>query len=107
MQSETISAPWLLRVYWEELATLLVCLSLDLIELLSPTLLSPITGDLLDFAGLLFAALYFKWFAAIGLLELLPGLDAVPFLTLSWAAWFAYRRRRMRRSVERMLEDWL
>ena len=107
MQSETVSAPWLLRVHWDELYTLLACVALDLAELLAPTLLGPITGDLLDFAGLLFTALYFRWFAAVSALELVPGLDAVPFFTLSWAAWYTHRRRSMRKSVERMLEDWL
>jgi len=70
-------------------------------------LLTPIIGDLVDFVGLLFAAVYFKWFAAISLLELFPGLDAVPLFTLTWASWYTYRRRRMRKTLEKELEKWL
>ena len=70
-------------------------------------LLTPIVGDLFDFIGLLFAAVYFKWFAAISLLELLPGLDAVPLFTLTWVSWYTYRRRRMRKTLEKELEKWL
>jgi hypothetical protein len=70
-------------------------------------LLTPIVGDLVDFIGLLFAAVYFKWFAAISLLELLPGLDPVPFFTLTWVSWYTYRRHVMRKALEKELEKWL
>jgi len=70
-------------------------------------LLTPIMGDLVDFIGILFAAVYFRWFVAISLLELLPGLDAMPFFTLTWVSWYTYRRRRMRKALEKELEKWL
>lgn len=107
MQTETVSAPWLLRVSWEELTTLTVCLALDLLELAAPALLSPLLGDLLDFTGLVFAAIYFNWFAAISLLELLPGLDPVPFFTLTWLAWYTRRRQVLRKRLETELTRWL
>jgi len=107
LQTETVSAPWLLRVSWEELTTLAVCLALDLLELAAPTLLSPLLGDLLDFTGLIFAAIYFNWFAAISLLELLPGLDPVPLFTLTWIAWYTHRRRRLKKKLETELTKWL
>jgi hypothetical protein len=107
MQSEAVSAPWLLRLSWEELTTLSVCLSLDILELAAPVLLGPILGDLIPFVGLMFTAYYFRWFAAISLLELLPGLDPVPFFTLTWLSWYVNRRRRLRRELESELEKWL
>lgn len=107
MQTETVSAPWLLRLSWEELTTLTACLVLDLLELAAPMLLTPILGDLLDFTGLIFAAIYFKWFAAISLLELLPGLDPVPFFTLTWLAWYSHRRRELKKKLEAELAKWL
>ena len=64
-------------------------------------------GDLVDFIGILFAAVYFRWFAAISLLELLPGFDTVPFFTLTWVSWYTYRRRRMRKTLENEPEKWL
>jgi hypothetical protein len=107
MQSEEISAPWLLRLSWEELTTLIICVALDILELAAPVFLEPIFGDLIDFAGLIFAAYYFRWFAAITLLELLPGLDAIPLFSLTWLAWYINRRQRLRRELESELEKWL
>jgi hypothetical protein len=107
LQTETVSAPWLLRLSWEELTTLAVCLALDLVELAAPMLLSPIIGDILDLTGFIFTAVNFSWFAAISLLEFLPGLDPVPFFTLTWLAWYIHRRRTMRRNLEAELAKWL
>jgi len=45
--------------------------------------------------------------AEISLLELLPGFDTVPFFTLTWVSWYTYRRRRMRKTLEKELEKWL
>lgn len=107
MESETISAPWILKISWEELMTLLVCLCLDLLEFVAPILLTPILGDMLDLAGFLFCAVYFNVVGAISLLELVPGLDVVPIFSLTWLTWYLLRRRRMRKRVEEQLGEWL
>lgn len=107
METETVSAPWILKISWEELTTLSVCLCLDLMEFIAPVMLTPLIGDILDFVGFLFCAIYFNWLGAISLLELVPGLDVVPFFSLTWLTWYLYRRRRMRKKVEKQLEEWL
>ena len=107
METETVSAPWILKISWEELTTLSVCLCLDLMEFIAPVMLTPIIGDALDFAGFLFCAVYFNWIGAISLLELVPGLDVIPIFSLTWLAWYLHRRRRMRRLLEQQLEEWL
>lgn len=107
MEAETVSAPWVLRVSWEELTTLTVCLCLDLIELVAPMLLTPTLGDILDLAGFLFCAIYFNVIGAISLLELVPGLDVVPFFSITWLTWYLHRRRKLRHQVEEQLGEWL
>ena len=107
MESETISAPWILKISWEEFMTLLVCLCLDLLEFVAPILLTPVLGDILDLAGFLFCAVYFNVVGAISLLELVPGLDVVPIFSLTWLTWYLLRRRRLRKRVEEQLGEWL
>ena len=69
MEAETVSAPWILSVSWEELTTLTVCLFLDVLEFVAPVMLTPLLGDILDLAGFLFCAVYFNVVGAISLLE--------------------------------------
>ena len=107
MESETISAPWILKISWEELITLSVCLFLDLLELLAPMLLAPMIGDVLDLTGFLFCAIYFNIVGAISLLELVPGLDVIPFFSLTWLTWYLLRRRRLQQQTEEQLGEWL
>ena len=42
---KTLSAPWLIRLNWDELVTILVCLSLDIVEYILPVLMVPLAGD--------------------------------------------------------------
>ncbi len=107
METENVSAPWVLKISWEELTTLSVCLCLDLLEFVAPILLTPVFGDILDLAGFLFCAVYFNVVGAISLLELVPGLDVVPFFSLTWLTWYLLRRRRLRQRVEEQLGEWL
>ena len=107
METETVSAPWILKITWEELTTLSVCLCLDLLEFVAPMLLTPVLGDILDLAGFLFCAVYFNVVGAISLLELVPGLDVVPFFSLTWLTWYLLRRRRLRQRLEEQLGEWL
>ncbi len=106
MKSKAISAPWPLRVTWEELFTLLICLSLDLMDYALPVLMIPLYGDFLDFAGFAFCVIYFSWIGGVALLELIPGLDVVPFFTLTWLLWYGIRRRSIRQKMETELEKW-
>lgn len=107
METETVSAPWILKVSWEELTTLIVCLSLDILEFIAPMLLTPVLGDILDLAGFLFCAVYFNVIGAISLLELVPGLDVIPLFSLTWLTWYLYRRRKLRQRAEEHLGEWL
>lgn len=107
METETVSAPWILSLSWEELTTLIVCLSLDILEFIAPMLLTPVLGDILDLAGFLFCAVYFNVIGAISLLELVPGLDVVPFFSLTWLTWYLHRRRKLRQRVDEHLGEWL
>ena len=56
---------------------------------------------------LIFSAVYFNWIGAVALLELIPGLDIVPFFTFAWIAWYTYRRRKMKKRLNKELERWL
>lgn len=107
MEIRTVSAPWILKMSWEEIATLLVCLTLDLIEFISPLFLTPLLGDVLDFMGFLFCVLCYNYLGALTLLELVPGLDIVPFFTVTWVIWYFLRRRRLKKKLDQELERWL
>ncbi len=98
--------PLLLGLYADELALLAICLTLDFIEYLIPPLLTPIVGDILDFAGLVFAVLAFSWLGFITLLELVPGFDALPTFTITWFTWYLLRERQLEAELEKELERW-
>ena len=106
MESKAISAPWLLRVSWLELMTLAVCLSLDVLEFIIPTLSMPVLGDIVDLTGFIFCYMYFGWIALITLLEVLPGLDIIPIFTSTWLIWYYFQRRRLRIRMAEELERW-
>jgi len=105
-RSKNLTALWLLRITWEELVTLIVCLLLDISEYFIPLLLSPIYGDLWDFAGFVFCVIYLGIIGAISLLELIPGFDVMPIFTLTWLIWFFIRRYKIRRELESDLAEW-
>jgi hypothetical protein len=92
---------------WEEFATFTVCFTLDLIEVLAPIFLTPLLGDIIDFFGFLFSVIYFNYLGALTLLELIPGLDVMPFFTITWLVWYFQRRRRLRRKMDQELQQWL
>jgi len=105
-RSKNLTVLWLLRITWEELITLILCLFLDVFEYFLPLLLSPIYGDLWDFVGFVFCVIYFGITGVISLLELFPGLDVIPIFTITWLIWFFYRRYKMRRELDSKLEKW-
>lgn len=106
MSSETLFKPWPVYLPWEAFMTLLVCLSLDFFEILAPALMAPVVGDILDFAGFVFCVIFFRWPGFLSLLELIPGLDALPNFTITWLVWYLFRRRSMRTEIESELERW-
>ncbi len=103
---KTLSAPWLVRLNWDELISLLVCVSLDLLEFVFPPLLVPLVGDILDFAGIVFCVYFFNWVGLVALFELLPGLDILPNFTITWLVWYILKRRSSQSRMEEELERW-
>ncbi|MFP3951040.1 MAG: hypothetical protein ACLFVP_02715 [Candidatus Bathyarchaeia archaeon] len=104
--SKNLTAPWLLRITWEELLTLILCLTLDIFDYFLPILLSPVYGDIWDFVGFVFCVIYFGIIGAISLLELFPGFDVVPIFTITWLIWFFYKRHKMKREINSELDEW-
>ena len=104
--NKTLSAPWLVRLNWDELGSLLVCLMFDLIEYCFPMLMMPVGGDVIDVAGIIFCAYFFSWIGLISLFELLPGIDIIPTFTLTWIAWYILKRRKDYSKIEKELERW-
>ena len=107
METQTVSAPWILKISWEELVTLSICLGLDLLEYIAPIFLTPLIGDIIDFVGFIFCVIYYNFWGIFALGELVPGLDIVPFFTMTWLVWYYVRRRRLRKKLNQELEQWL
>ena len=103
---KSLSAPWLIRLWWEELSTLVVCLILDFVEYLIPPLMAPLVGDLIDLAGIVFCVIFFRRLGFISILELIPGLDALPLFTITWLVWYVFKRRSAKIRIEEELERW-
>ena len=106
MSAKTLSAPWLVRLNWDELGSLLVCVMFDLVEYAFPMLMMPVGGDFIDVAGIIFCAYFFSWIGLISLFELLPGIDIIPTFTLTWIAWYILKRRKDYSKIEKELERW-
>jgi len=106
ISAKTLSAPWLVRLNWDELGSLLFCIVFDLIEYLLPMLIMPIGGDIIDVAGIVSCAYFFSWIGLISIFELLPGIDIIPTFTMTWLAWYILKRRRNDLAIEKELERW-
>jgi len=91
---------------WIELLTLFVSLSLDFVEYIFPVLMVPIIGDMLDLMGLVFCLIYFGKIGLLSLLEIVPGLDALPLYTATWLAWYILGRRAGAINTEAQLDKW-
>ncbi|MDP7443318.1 MAG: hypothetical protein QGI87_03060, partial [Candidatus Bathyarchaeota archaeon] len=86
--------------------TLVVCVSLDLIEYIFPLLMMPVAGDPIDIVGITFSVFFFRWIGAITFLELIPGLDVLPIFTFSWLIWYVFKRKREGQRQEAELDSW-
>lgn len=106
MSTKSLSVPWLVRLFWDEVVTLIVCVSLDVIEYVFPMLMIPVAGDLVDIVGLSFCVYFFNWIGLISILELIPGLDSFPIFTVTWLIWYALKRRRARMTQDEELKGW-
>lgn len=106
MSQRILSKPWMVDLSWEELGTLFVCLVLDFIEYIIPVLMAPLYGDFLDLAGVVFCGVFFHWFGSVALLELIPGLDALPNFTITWLVWYVFKKRREKAKLRDDLERW-
>ena len=106
LSNRTVSIPLLLQYYWDEVMTLVVCVSLDLVEYLFPPLLMPVVGDAVDLVGITFSVFFFKWIGAITFLELIPGFDSLPIFTFAWLIWYLAKRGREGREQESELDSW-
>lgn len=106
METRTIQTPWNNLFTWEDLSTLTVCLALDLLDMLVPFMSTPIYGDILDFSGIAFCVLFFNWIGAITILEIIPGLDIVPFYSITWLTWYLNTSREKRKKMKHELERW-
>ena len=99
-------AQWSNIFTWEELSTLAICLALDLLDYLVPFLATPIYGDMLDFAGILFCILNFKWIGAITFLEIVPGLDIIPVYSITWLTYYLNTSSTRKKQLQEELEQW-
>ncbi len=106
METRTIETPWSSIFTWEDLTTLAVCLALDLLDYLIPFMGAPLYGDILDFAGIAFCIMYFNLIGAITILELIPGLDIIPFYSITWLTWYLNTSRTRRKKLSQELESW-
>ncbi len=106
MYAKSLSAPWIIRLTWYELGTLLVCLGLDFVEYVFPMLQAPLIGDILDIAGVAFSLFFLRWIGAISLLEIIPGFDVLPVYTATWLIWYLFKKRGDTRYAENLLDRW-
>ena len=67
---------------------------------------TPVYGDILDFAGIVFCVLFFNWIGGITLLELIPGLDIVPIYSITWLTWYLNTSRARRQKLMSQLDQW-
>ena len=102
----SVSIPWLLRQYWDEVFTLVICASLDIVEYVFPPLMMPIAGDPVDLIGITLSIIFFRWIGIITFLELVPGLDTLPIFTFAWLLWYYAKRRREGKIHNAKLDEW-
>jgi hypothetical protein len=106
VSTKSLSAPWLIRLNWDEFFFLLICVGLDVVEYIIPVLLVPLAGDILDFSGFIFSVFYFGWIGFVSLIELIPSLDILPSFIITWLIWYILKKRRDKIKVLEELEKW-
>ena len=106
MEQKSLNAPWDQRFTWDELMTLAVCLSLDLLEYLLPILMAPIFGDMVDLIGIVFTIIYFRFYGILPMIELIPGFDILPLYTITWITWYIQSSRVRKKQIREQLDAW-
>ena len=101
-----MNAPWEQLLTWEEMMTLAVCLSIDFLEYLIPLMMTPIIGDMVDLVGIVFTLIYFSWYGALPMLELIPGFDILPLYTITWITWYLQSSRVKKKQLKEELDSW-
>jgi len=79
---------------YTEFESLLICLSLDIVEYVIPVLMLPLIGDVFDFVGIAICLYLFRALGLVSLLELVPGLDILPINSVTWFIWLILKRQR-------------
>jgi hypothetical protein len=79
---------------YTEFESLLICLSLDIVEYVIPVLMLPLIGDVFDFVGIAVCLYLFRALGLVSLLELIPGLDILPINSVAWFIWLILKRQR-------------
>jgi hypothetical protein len=105
MELKTIETPWS-SITWEDMATLAICLALDLLDYIVPFMATPVYGDILDFTGIVFCMLFFNWVGVVTFLEIIPGTDIIPIFSITWLSWYIIISRVRRKKLEQELEQW-
>jgi hypothetical protein len=105
MELKTIETPWS-SITWEDMATLAICLALDLLDYIVPFMATPVYGDILDFTGIVFCMLFFNWVGVVTFLEIIPGTDIIPIFSITWLSWYINISRVRRKKLEQELEQW-
>ena len=95
-----------MRMNWDELTSLIICLTLDIIEYPLPALMAPYSGDVLDLLGTVISVYLLGIPGFLSLLELIPGLDILPIFTLTWILWYTLKRRKVQQKLDQKLEEW-
>lgn len=79
-------------ISYGEFVKLVVCVSLDVVEYLIPSLMTPFVGDIFDLVGLAASFYMFKWIGLFAALELVPWFDILPINIVTWIIWVLSRR---------------
>ena len=78
-----------------EIASLVFCVVLDVIEYAAAILTMPLAGDMFDIIGILFCIFLFRWIGLLTFIELIPGADVFPVFIITWLVWYLLKKQKM------------
>jgi hypothetical protein len=90
----------------DEILRLVVAVAFDVAEYVFPVLLAPITGDILDIAGVGLGIFFFGWYGLISTLEFLPFVDYFPVFILTWFIWYYVKKEKEKEHTEKIKKQW-
>ena len=106
LAQKSFSAVWFLRLSWDELLYLLLCIGIDLIDYIFPIFMTPLVGDVFDLTGVVFSVLFIGKLGFLTLPELIPGLDVLPVFSTTWLIWYSRKRRKTLKRTAEELDKW-